>query len=410
MVEGRYAWVVCAATLMLIFFGQGALFVLNIELKPIAEGMGWPRELPSLGYSAAFFGAGVGALFFGPLSDRIGMGKVALFGASCVGSGVFLAGYVETPAELLLVYGVLVGLLGNACMFAPLVANVMRWFDRNRGLALGIATAGQSLGGAVWPQIITWLDGMVGWRDTFHVYGLVCFAFMVPMAFLLRRRPPALPSGGTDGPAEGRAFGMPGGVATTLLCVAIICCCIPMSVPLVHMKAHGTDLGFSPQAAAALLSIPLFASLASRVFGGMLADRAGGLRTLLIGSTIQCVTLFAISQLRDLWTLYAVCVVYGLGYGGIIAMYAYIVREHFPPAGATRRIAWIFLFGTFGMAAGGWLGGRLFDETGSYEAAFVTAGAVNVLNLMIVACLLFSARRSLKGTSSSVGTAAEAAA
>ena len=151
------------------------MFVLNVELKPIAEDMGWPRELPSLGYTTAFFGAGIGALYFGPLSERLGMGNVALIGALSIGSGTFLAGYVETPAQLMLIFGVLIGLLGNACMFAPLMAHVMRWFDRNRGLALGIATAGQSVGGAIWPYVITWLDGTVGWRDTFHIYGLLCF-------------------------------------------------------------------------------------------------------------------------------------------------------------------------------------------------------------------------------------------
>ncbi len=388
-----YPWVVCIASLTMVFFGQGAMFVLNVELKPIAESMGWPRELPSLGYSAAFFAAGVGALYFGPLSERLGMGNVALLGALSIGTGTFLVGYVETPGQLLLLFGLLIGLFGNACLFAPLVAHVTRWFDRNRGLALGIATSGQSLGGAIWPSIITWLDSAVGWRDTFHIYGLLCFAIMAPMTFLLRRPVPKAAVGGSGGPAaDGRAFGLPGGVATAVLCAAIVGCCIPMSIPLVHLKAYGTDLGFAPQAAAAALSLALFASLGSRVFGGMLADRIGGLKTLLIGSTIQCAMLAAISQVRELWSLYAVCVIYGFGYGGIIAMYAYIVREYFPIRGATRRIAWVYLFGTFGMAAGGWFGGRMFDATGSYEAAFLAGAAINAAQVALVVTLLLRAR------------------
>ena len=390
---GRYPWVVCTAALLLVFFGQGAMFVLNVELKPIAESMGWPRELPSLGYTAAFFGAGIGALYFGPLSERLGMGNVALIGALSIASGTFLAGYVETPGQLMLIFGVLIGLLGNACMFAPLMAHVMRWFDRNRGLALGIATSGQSVGGAIWPSIITWLDGAVGWRDTFHIYGLLCFAVMVPLTALLRRpAPPAVSAGPREAGPGGRAFGLPGGAATAVLCAAIVGCCIPMSVPLVHLKAYGTDLGLAPQAAAAALSLALFASLFSRILGGLLADRIGGLKTLLIGSVVQCAMLAAISQAREMWSLYAACIAFGLGYGGIIGMYAYIVREYFPPAGATRRIAWVFLFGTIGMAAGGWFGGRLFDATGSYEAAFLLAAAVNVLQLAIVSVLLLRAR------------------
>ena len=391
--EGGYAWVVCVASLLLVFFGQGALFVLNVELKPISESMGWPRELPSLGYAVAFFGAGIGALFFGPLSERIGMGNVALFGAVAIGSGVFLTGYVETPGQLLLAFGVLVGLLGNACMFAPLVANVMRWFNRKRGLALGIATAGQSVGGVVWPQVITWLDGLVGWRDTFHIYGLLCFVFMIPVTFLLLPRPPMLSGAKTRADVDGLPFGMRPGLATAILSLAILCCCVPMSIPLVHLKAHGTDLGFTPQRAATLLSLALFASLVSRILGGMLADRIGGLAALLTGSVIQCLMLFAISQLRDFTDLAIVCILYGIGYGGIIAMYAYIVREHFPMARATGRVAWIYLFGTLGMAAGGWLGGWIFDRMGSYETAFITAGSVNLVNLVIVVGLIVLARR-----------------
>ncbi len=394
---GSYPWVVCAVSLLLVFFGQGAMFVLNVELKPIAESMGWPRELPSLGYTAAFFGAGIGALYFGPLSERFGMGNVALIGALSIGSGTFLAGYVETPGQLMLIFGLLIGLFGNACLFAPLMAHVMRWFERNRGLALGIATSGQSVGGAIWPYVITWLDGAVGWRDTFHIYGLLCFALMVPLTLLLRRPAPSAVTTGTRTAASGgRAFGLPGGLATAVLCAAIVGCCIPMSIPLVHLKAYGTDLGFAPQAAAAALSLALFASLASRILGGMLADRIGGLKTLLIGSGVQCVMLAAISQARDMPTLYAACIAFGLGYGGVIGMYAYIVREYFPPAGATRRIAWIFLFGTIGMAAGGWLGGRLFDATGSYESAFLAGSAINVVQLVIVAMLLVRSRPAMR--------------
>ncbi len=386
--DRHYPAVVVVASLMLIFFAQGAYFVLNVQLKPIVQEMGWPREVPSLAYAAAFFGGGVGALYFGQLSERIGMARVALFGSVMIPLGVFLTSLAEEGWHVWATYGLFVGILGNACMFTPLIANVSRWFDKNRGLALGIATCGQSLGGVVWSPLVTAMNDAVGWRTTFQLYAALALVVMLALSLLLSRRPPddlakAVPSG-----PDGRVLGLDPRVMTAILCFAIVCCCIPMSVPLVHLPAHGTDLGFGPQQAALLLSTALFASLASRILGGILADRIGGLRALMLGSSVQCAMLVAIAFTRDLWTLYAVCLVYGLGYGGVIAMYAYIVREYFPLAGMARRMAAIYLFGTFGMAMGGWLGGRIFDTAGAYGPAFLTAAAINVVNLLVIGWLI----------------------
>lgn len=393
--ERLYPWAVVVASLLLIFFAQGAMFLLAVQLKPIVADMGWSREAPSLGYAFAFFGGGVGALYFGQLSERIGMARVALIGGVSVPTGVYFASLATEPWHIWASYGVFIGLLGNACMFTPLVANVSRWFERRRGLALGVATCGQSLGGAVWPPVVTWVNAALGWRLTFQIYAVVCLAMMTLLTLVLRRRP-ASPDGRgkvRTTPSGERILGLHPTAITLLLGLAIACCCIPMSIPLVHLPAYGTDLGFAPQAAAALLSTALFASIFSRILGGMLADRIGGLRTLFIGSAIQCVMLVVIAFERDLWTLYGACLVYGLGYGGVIAMYAYIIREYFPLTGLARRLAIVYLFGTFGMAAGGWVGGRIFDAAGSYQDAFLTGVAFNLVNLLIVGGLIYRAAR-----------------
>jgi MFS family permease len=395
MSERYYPWAVVAATVSLIFFAQGAMFILAVELKPITADLGWPREAPSLGHAAAFFGAGVGALYFSQLSERLGVARIAALGAVSVAVGVYLTGLAREPWHVWVSYGVFVGLLGNACMFTPLIANIARWFERHRGVALGIATCGQSLGGTVWPPVVTWINGLVGWRETFQIYAAASLLVMIPLTLALRRRPPTPASvARTEAkPSDGLVLGLRPQVMTAALSFAIVCCCVPMSIPLVHLPAHGTDLGFAPQAAAALLSVALFASLASRVLGGALADRIGGLRTLFIGSAIQCGMLAVIAFERDLWTLYAVCLLYGLGYGGIIAMYAYILREYFPPVGLARRMAVVYLFGTFGMAAGGWIGGRIFDAVGSYQDAFLTGVAANLVNLLVIGGLILRAWR-----------------
>jgi len=397
MFERHYPWAVVVASLLLIFFSQGAMFTLAVELKPIAAALGWPREWPSLGYSFAFFGAGIGALYFGGLSERIGMGWVALIGALSVSVGVALTSFVTEPWQLWLAFGLFVGLAGNACMFAPLMANVSRWFDKGRGVAIGIAACGQSLGGTVWPPVITALDGAVGWRVTFQIYAVVCLAVMSLLSLALHRRPPSMRPGASNPKrdleeADRPILGFRPWQMTALLSAAIVCCCVPMSIPLVHLPAYGSDLGFGPQAAAGLLSATLLASFISRIVGGWLADRIGGLGTLLIGSAIQCAMLAVIAFERDLWTLYVVCFFYGIGYGGIIAMYAYIVREYYPLAGLARRMAVVYLFGTFGMAAGGWLGGYVFDLAGGYQAAFLFGVAINLVNLAIVGGLVLRTR------------------
>lgn len=391
--DRHYPTAVVLATLLLIFFAQGAFFVLNVQLKPIVLEMGWPREVPSLAFAAAFFGGGVGALYFGQLSERIGMARVSMIGSAMVPIGVLLTSLAREGWHVWAAYAVFVGLLGNACMFTPLIANVSRWFDKRRGLALGIATCGQSLGGTIWSPVVTALNGTIGWRATFQIYAVFSLVVMVGLSLLLRRRPPEGLAKSASAGSDGKVLGLDPRLMTAVLCLAIVCCCIPMSVPLVHLPAYGSDLGFGPQQAALLLSSALFASLASRILGGLLADRIGGLRALMIGSTIQCVMLVAIAYTRELWTLYAVCLLYGLGYGGVIAMYAYIVREYFPLAGLARRMAAIYLFGTFGMALGGWLGGRIFDDVGSYAPAFLAAAAINFINQLIIGWLITRSRR-----------------
>jgi MFS family permease len=242
--------------------------------------------------------------------------------------------------------------------------------------------------------VITWLNGMVGWRVTFQLYAALCLVMMTLLSLVLHRRPPSMRPGAMKhtGDPDAPVLGMRSWQVTALLSAAIVCCCIPMSIPLVHLPAYGSDLGFGPQQAAGLLSATLLASFISRIAGGALADRIGGLRTLLIGSTIQCAMLAVIAFEREVVTLYVVCFFYGLGYGGIIAMYAYIVREYFPLAGLARRMAVVYLFGTFGMAAGGWVGGRVFDMTGGYEAAFLLGVAINLVNLAIVGGLVLRTR------------------
>jgi MFS family permease len=288
----------------------------------------------------------------------------------------------------------ILGLLGNGAMFSPLLTNVTHWFDRRMGIAVAIVSGGQSLAGAIWPPIFRYAMEQYGWRDTMFAYALVCFAVLIPLSLVMRRPSPRMVRGGaaTDkaeraaqsGRRQPLVLGLPPNTAFALLCMAMVGCCVAMSIPMVHIVAYCSDLGFSAARGAEMLSILLFSAFLSRLAYGWLADRIGGLKTLLLGSALQLLGLACFMYVDSLKGLYLVSIFYGLGYGGIVPMYAIIIRQLFPDSQAGWRIGVIFLFGTGGMALGGYLGGLIFDQTATYRLAFLSGIGFNLCNLVLV--------------------------
>ncbi|MCH9669874.1 MAG: MFS transporter [Gammaproteobacteria bacterium] len=203
-VEVRYGWVVIIASLVLHSIALGAPNILFVTLKPIAADFDAPRTVPSLAYSMMMIGAGVGGVFMGWWMDKRGILQPVLFGAVMIGLGALVASRSQTPWSLYVANGLLIGLLGKAAMIAPLVANATRWFDRNRGLAIAIIASGQGVAGAVWPPIIHSMNTALGWRETYYYYGIFVLVTMLPLALLLRPKPPLPPAGAPlHGPSEG---------------------------------------------------------------------------------------------------------------------------------------------------------------------------------------------------------------
>jgi len=397
-IETPFGWTVAVVSTLMIATAFGASYLVVVGLKPIAADFGWPRQIPSAAYSVSLIGAGIGGIIVGLWADRRGMAAPAFMGALMIGIGAIAAGYARDMVTFLGVHLLLIGLLGNGTMFSPLVANITRWFDRRRGIAVAVVASGQSLAGAVWPPIFRYTIDAYGWRATMIGYGIAAIAILVPLSLVLRRRPPALLRPGSAGDpglqdAHGLILGIPPNLVLAILCLAIVGCCVAMAMPMVHIVAYCSDLGFSAARGAEMLSLLLACSFVSRIAYGWLADKLGGLTTLLIGASLQLVGLALYAMVENLYGLYAVSVYYGLGYGGIVPMYAIIVRELFPEREAGWRMGVVFLFGTIGMALGSYLGGVIFDVTASYVMAFLTGIAFNVKNLLLIGFLVWRGER-----------------
>ncbi|HEX6114535.1 MAG TPA: MFS transporter [Geminicoccaceae bacterium] len=395
-IERPYGWVVAVASMAMMAVGAGATYLVVVALKPIAAEFGWPRAVPSLCYSLALLGAGFGGLFWGSISDRIGMVRPALLGGCMVALGAWLASTADGVLTLYVAHGLFIGLLGNGVFVAPLLANITRWFDRRLGMAVAVVATGQSMAGAVWPPILRYLTDTFGWRQAFLAYAVIALVMLLPLGLVLRA-PPRMAAASTriDRDGSGRVLGWPATVVVGMLCLAIVGCCVAMAMPMVHIIAYATDLGHPSARAAEMLAVLLAGAVISRLVFGAVADRIGGLWTLLIGSTGQVVMLAAFTFVESLIGLYLVAALFGLVYGGIVPCYAIIVRELFPIRQVGWRIGIVFLFGTIGMALGGWLGGQIFDLTGSYHFAFLVGIAFNLGNLALVSALLLRQGRAV---------------
>ena len=388
-VETSYGWAVVFASLALHSISLGAPTILFVALKPIAADLDTARVVPSLAYSLLMVGTGIGGIAMGWWMDRRGVLQPVLFGSVMICLGALLASQAQGRWSLFIATGLLMGLFGKAAMIAPLVANVTRWFDRRRGFAVAIITSGQGLAGAIWPTVVQYFNDQVGWRGTFLYFSIFAAVTMIPAAFVLRPRAPIGPSDPTGAirPESRRVLDLPPHVAQGMLWIATVGCCAAMSVPIVHLVSHVTDQGYTLDQGARALSVLFLAAFVSRLGFGMLADRIGPVRTLLIGSASMAAMLLAFAFTTSYTGLFIAALLFGLGFSGIMPCYPLLIRILFPVSEAGGRIAAQYMFSAGGMALGGWLGGVIFDLTDSYSPAFLAAFAFNALNFAMIGIL-----------------------
>lgn len=407
-VERPYGWLVVIASMAMVSMAFGAMYLIIVGMVPVSQEMGWPRSVPSLANGLNWAGAGLGGVLMGWFADRHGAGRSAIIGGFSLAAGCILAGAMRDEWALYASHLLLLGVFGKGALMVPLLSNATRWFDRNRGFALAVVGSGQSVAGMVLPPIFRYAMDAAGWRSVMIGYGIACLVVILPLSLLLRRPAPAAPSAaggdavstplpGDDAVAFVRRAVPSLTLLHALLCLAIIGCCVAMAMPIVHLMSHAIDLGFSAARGAEMLSLLLAGGFVSRLGFGLLADRIGGLRTILIGSIGQAATLSLFIWIDGLTGLYLSALAFGLAFGGLVTTYSLVARELFPLSEVGWRIGVILLCGTLGMAGGGYLGGLVFDLAGSYRIAFLTGVVFNLGNLVIVLGLLFRLRPAAPG-------------
>jgi MFS family permease len=318
-----------------------------------------------------------------------------IVGAVAIGAGYVAAGVSANLWQFALAYG-LVG-LGSSATFGPLMTDISHWFARRRGIAVALASSGNYLAGTIWPPIVQHFIASDGWRATHVAIGVFCFVSNLALVMLLRRRAPVqhVPLTGSPSTVAMASLGISPNTLMVLLCIAGVACCVAMAMPQVHIVAYCGDLGYGPARGAEMLSMMLGFGIISRVAAGFVADRIGGLWSLLICSALQGVALFLYLLFDGLVSLYVISALFGLFQGGLVPMYAIIVRSYFSPRETGVRLGIVLMATLAGMALGGWMSGLIFDLTGSYQAAFLNGLAWNLVNVAIVLWLLMRPRQRL---------------
>jgi len=394
--DSRESWRAAWITLAILSISYGSPLLIVVGMKPMQEALGTERSVLALAGSLVWVGTGAGGIFMGWLADRIGVRTTVVIGACMMAGGLALSSLGSIWA-LYVGHGLMIGLFGNGGVYPPLLVYVSRWFDRRRGAAIALISSGQYVAGVFWPALFERGIDYVGWQAVMLAYAAVVLVLILPATLALKPAPlapeaPAAPEAprvarSAAAPAN-RVAGLHPNVAQALICLAGFCCCIPMSVPSAHLVALCGDIGIRPTHGAAMLSVMLGCAFLARQAWGALADRIGGLRTVMVGSACQAVAIACFLLTQDEVGLFAISAAFGLGFSGIIPSYAVTIRDLFPSSQASWRIPLTLFTAMSGMAFGSWFAGALYDHFGYYAPAFGISVVFNLANLAIIGFLV----------------------
>jgi len=389
MSQGRlfYGWVVLAVSAAIICVSLGALFSLGVFLKPIEESTGWSRSAISVVAMLNWLSMGLGSFIWGTLSDRVGTRLVVGAGGFLLGLGLVASSQVTALWQLQISFGVVVGFAVGA-FYAPLTSTATKWFTTNRGLSVAIVSAGIGLGILIVAPLARWLTTLFDWRVAMLILGDLCWLVIIPLALLIRNAPADL---GTR--ARGAVVEAPGPEYTTAavlrapqfwaIALTHFACCAAHSGPIFHMVTHAIDQGLTNMVAATVLGVSGFSSIVGRIGCGILADRFGAKRTLVVGLGVQALLVFGYLWARDTASFYVVGVIFGVAYGGVMPLYAIVTREYFGEKVMGSAYGAVFLVSTIGMGLGSFAGGAIYDRLGSYLWLYLGSGSIGLAAILL---------------------------
>ncbi len=390
-----YSWFRLFICMVIATVGSVGMWSIIVVLPLIETEFGADRASATLPFTAIMIGFGLGNIIVGRLVDRLGIFIPMIASTLLLTSGFYFTTLVTNIYQFAVLQGLFIGLGTGAC-FGPLMSDISHWFSKRLGIAIAAAASGNYFAGMLWPLILKNILETEGWRSAQITIAITIFCVMLPLAFLLRKQRPidevevATPL--AHSAKTQKTANLSANMLQFLMIVAGISCCVAMSMPQVHIVAYCADLGYGIARGAEMLSLMLGGGIISRLLSGVLADYIGGVRTLLLGSILQCIALFLYMPFDGLVSLYIVSFVFGLSQGGIVPSYAIIVREYLPAKEAGQRVGLIVFSTVVGMAFGGWLSGLIYDLTQSYDAAFVNGIAWNFVNIAIMTFILFRSK------------------
>lgn len=401
--NNSYGWVIVAASTFCMILAFGANLTVSVLIDPFQAEFGWSRAQISVAYTMLTVGAALGGLFWGVLSDRIGAKRIAFFGAIVLSSQLALLSFQTELWAIYTIYFIL-GSFGIGALFTPLLAMTGQWFNKNKGFALGIVTAGGAIGQGAIPFGERIMISAWGWRDAMLYLGIIYIVTLIPVLFFLRQ-PPMFKAGATKlKKSNDNMWGLSHMITLPWLSFAGLFCCICMAAPLIHLVPLGMDMGLGPETAASLLFVLMVSGVFGRLFFGAFSDRVGGLKAYFIASLGQTVSVFWFTQTTSLPLLYVISIVFGFAFAGVMTCLI-ICAQHAAPVrltgfavAAVSGAAWI------GMGFGGFQAGYFFDLSGNYITSYANATFAGVINLTILAAL-FAYRQSKKVGGGTIQTA-----
>lgn len=379
-----YGWVIVAYGIVATCIGVGTLTSLSVFLQPVAAELGASRAGVSSVSTLGFLAMGVGGFIWGTLADRFGTRAVVLAGGVLLGVGLLAASQARDLTELQIAYGLVVGLAAGSS-FAPLTALTSSWFDRHRSLAVALVSMGLGMGTITIAPLASVIIEAYGWREALMTLSGLAFLIVVPGSLILRQPPqtPAaeIPVGGSDvDMTVGQALRTPQFAAIAL---TFFCCCAAHSGPILHMVSFASLSGAAPLAATGMLTVAGAGGLIGRIAMGLAADRYGAQRVLIAGLALQAVTIASYAVIHDLMGLFALSVFFGIAYGGVMPLYAVIVREYFGARIMGTAFGAVTMVSSVGMALGPLVGGWLYDQYANYVGMFLSAGVVGLGAVLI---------------------------